>query len=460
MICGYIQQYAQKHGVTEIAKYNTRVVTIQPKSNGCYDVVYEDESGQHTQTFDKIVIATGVYGKQDKFIPDWQGKDQFEGQIIHCSDYVDLAVSKGKHVISVGYGKSSFDCAQVSVQVAKSSTILFREAHWCVPRKILGLVPFEFATFSRFGAACLQPMYVASGPIEQVLHMIPVILTLFWRLVAFIFRVQFDMPAECVPEKGFIADFWGGHGILPHPNFFPLIRNGSIKAIKGEIKAIKTKSLLLASGDEIPCDVLVAATGYKPIRSFLPKEILDLKEKDGFWLYRQMVHPSYPGLIFLNSETTTFTNITTASIQARWLVEMLAGSFKLPTKAKMAEQIKEMQEWKRRPMPNAGAARAYMIQTHQVHYYDQLLKDMGVSIRRKCGILAALKEVFEPYRPRDYCSVITGEFKHRQGESAEPGDAQAPFWKEAFMVMAMFFMIRVVLRILLSGLLVEVKALL
>jgi len=387
------------------------------------------------------------------------GKDKLEGKIIHCADYLDLNTSDGKHVVSVGYGKSSFDCAQVSVKVAKSSTILFREAHWCVPRKILGLVPFEFATFSRFGAACLQPMYVASGPIEKLLHVIPLILTLFWKLVALIFRVQFDMPQECVPEKSFIADFWGGHGILPHPNFFPLIRDGSIKAIKGEIKNIKSKSLVLSSGEEIPCDVLVAATGYKPVRSFLPKEILDLKEKDGFWLYRQMVHPSYPGLVFLNSETTTFTNITTASIQARWLVEMLAGNFKLPTKAKMTDQIKEMQEWKRSTMPNAGAARAYMIQTHQVHYYDQLLKDMGASIRRKTGMLAAFREVFDPYRPRDYSSVITGEFKYRHGESVEPGDEQAPFWKEAFAVIAFSFLFRVMLRILFSGLLAEFQAL-
>merc|ERR1712187_861978 len=125
-------------------------------------------------------------------------------------------------------------------------------------------------------------------------------------------------------------------------------------------------------------------------------------------------------------------------IQARWLVEMLAGSFKLPTKAKMADQIKEMQEWKRRTMPNAGAARAYMLQTHQVHYYDQLLKDMGASIRRKqgCAILAAIKEVFDPYRPRDFGSIITGEFKYRLGEQAKPGDQQSHFGKECLVVVA------------------------
>lgn len=117
---------------------------------------------------------------------------------------------------------------------------------------------------------------------------------------------------------------------MPHPDFFPLVNNGSIKAIKGEIKSIKERSVLLASGDELPCDVIVAATGYKPVRNFLPKDVAELKEKDGLWLYRQMVHPNHPGLIFLNSETTTFTNITTASIQARWLAEMLAGTFTLP----------------------------------------------------------------------------------------------------------------------------------
>jgi cation diffusion facilitator CzcD-associated flavoprotein CzcO len=458
-ICGYIQQYAQKHGVTEIAKFNTRVLGIASTSTGGYDVTYEDKSGIHTKSFDIVVVATGVYGKQDKFIPNWDGKETFGGQIIHCADYLDLAVSEGKHVISVGYGKSSFDCAQVSVPVAKSSTILFREAHWCVPRKILGLVPFEFATFSRFGAACLQPMYAAAGPIEKLLHAIPLILTLFWQLVAFIFQKQFGMPKQCIPEKGFIADFWGGHGILPHPDFFPLINAGSIKAIKGEIKTIKENSVVLASGDELPCDVIVAATGYKPIRSFLPAEVADLKEKDGFWLYRQMVHPSHPGLIFLNSETTTFTNITTASIQARWLAEMLAGTFELPSARDMQAQIEEMQEWKRSTMPNAGAARAYMIQTHQVHYYDQLLKDMGASVRRKQGFAAAIKEVFDPYRPRDFGSIITGEFKNRPREQAKPGDAQAPFWMEGLMVIAALLAFCVAFRILFSGIQVELAPL-
>merc|ERR1711948_152044 len=118
-----------------------------------------------------------------------------------------------------------------------------------------------------------------------------------------------------------------------------------------------SRARLKKSGQEIHCDLLVAATGYKAGQSFLPEEIKCLKEEDGLWLYQNMVHPDFSNLIFLNSNTTTFTNITTASIQARWLAELLHGRFSLPTQVEMKQEIEKVQEWKRSTMPDAGASR-------------------------------------------------------------------------------------------------------
>merc|ERR1711869_166672 len=101
---------------------------------------------------------------------------------------------------------------------------------------------------------------------------------------------------------------------------------------------------------------------------------------------------------------------------------MLAGNFELPSKEAMTASIEETKAWKRKVMPNAGPSRASMVQTHQLHYYDQLLKDMGASVRRKRGFLPlrTLREIFEPYRPRDYDTIVTGEFKSRKMESCKP----------------------------------------
>merc|ERR1712187_918622 len=102
----------------------------------------------------------------------------------------------------------------------------------------------------------------------------------------------------------------------------------------------------------------------------------------------------------------------------------------------MEQDIQKMQAWKRTNMPNAGGARAYMIQTHQVHYYDQLLKDMGANIRRKKGnpFTRAVKEIFDPYRPRDYSSIVTGEYKYRPNETISR--QQASFAKEGFVFLS------------------------
>merc|ERR1712008_193614 len=59
-------------------------------------------------------------------------------------------------------------------------------------------------------------------------------------------------------------------------------------------------------------------------------------------------------------------------------------------------------------------------------------KDMGASIRRKTGniFMRALKESFDPYRPRDFCSILTGEFKYGKEEVAT--STQSSFAKEGF----------------------------
>merc|ERR1711879_860478 len=294
------------------------------------------------------------------------------------------------------------------------------EAHWPVPRNILGLVPFEYATFSRFGAGCLLPAYPKQGPIERIVHAVPGFLDGFWSVVSKVFALQFGLKGKqgqpnLVPQKSFIEDFWGGHGVIPHPKFFPMVRDGSITAKQGSIQTVKPHSLVLESGEEIPADVVIFGTGFKQNMDFLPAEVRACREEDGLWLYRQMVHPDCPSLFFVNSNTTTFTNITTAAIQARWLAEMLKHG--LPSKEVMWAELREKQAWNRATMPCAGAARSYMMQTHQIHYYDELLQDMGASVCRKRGWFASVRECFEPYRPRDYDTIVTGTFKSEKAAS-------------------------------------------
>ena len=116
-----------------------------------YEVKVRPEGGEEEVLhYDLVIICTGVYSSTDKFIPDYPGKERFQGTWLHSVDLKDIrtvtelippptqlsgAVARqctGKDVITVGAGKSAFDCAQFSAKVGKSSTLLYRTAHWPV----------------------------------------------------------------------------------------------------------------------------------------------------------------------------------------------------------------------------------------------------------------------------------------------------------------------------------------
>jgi len=122
-----------------------------------------------------------------------------------------------------------------------------------------------------------------------------------------------------------------------------------------------------------------------------------------------MLHPDVPGLIFVG-RASTISNISTYSLQAYWLGELLEGRFRLPSADAMRHEIEEMKAWKRASFP-FSSARSARLQVHQQHYFDELLRDFGASPWRKTGVFAPLKEFIFPYRPRDYSTILTGEWR-------------------------------------------------
>ena len=61
--------------------------------------------------------------------------------------------------------------------------------HWPVPRYLLGLVPFKFATYNRLGDLLLLPPYMKSS----VSWLMTTVLSAYWRIVEAMFSWQFGI---------------------------------------------------------------------------------------------------------------------------------------------------------------------------------------------------------------------------------------------------------------------------
>ncbi|KAE8724741.1 Flavin-dependent monooxygenase 1-like protein [Hibiscus syriacus] len=143
-----------------------------------------------------------------------------------------------------------------------------------------------------------------------------------------------------------------------------------------------------ANGMENPCTVLYR-TAHWNLPDYLPW---------GFSLaHMECIQPRIPQLAAVIGYSKSVANLYTSEIRCRWLVELLDGTFKLPSIEEMEKDVKECEDYLKQ-YSGVNYKRKCIGALH-VWYKDQLCKDTGWSPRRRKTLFA---ELFVPYGPLDY----------------------------------------------------------
>ncbi|MCC5603850.1 antitoxin family protein [Nostoc favosum] len=66
------------------------------------------------------------------------------GRVLHSTEFNHASIIEGKRVVVVGFGKSACDIATLAANIAKKSTLVFRQPLWKIPRFFLGLVNLKY----------------------------------------------------------------------------------------------------------------------------------------------------------------------------------------------------------------------------------------------------------------------------------------------------------------------------
>jgi cation diffusion facilitator CzcD-associated flavoprotein CzcO len=407
----YIQSYAEAHGLMRLIRFGTPVHGLEPLTDKRgWAVRFERDGDLVLEEFDYCVMCTGMYSGHPH-LPRHKGAESFKGEILHSCTFLDKEQVKGKKVVVVGGGKSAVDNAVSAAKAGASSTLLYRDAHWPVPRYLLNLIPFQWGTYSRLGHFMLHASH-DMGPLATWFHAVLAPLKwLFWRIVELMFCVQFHLRGDAVPEIPIEIDLFTGGQILTY-EYRDMLKAGHVQGLKGSIDHFVEDGVVLTDGTQIPADVIIYGTGFG--KSYgLFDEATQKKlavQRDGLYLYRNIIPPAVSDLAFVGSEVSTFNNILTHGLQAVWLRQMLTGEMRLPTASAMHQVVEKEQAWKRSWMP-ASSVRASIWQLHMMTYHDNLCKDMQVSCKRKGWNFIA--EIFVPYSAEDYKDIFAAKSEMR-----------------------------------------------
>ena len=402
----YIEAFVEHFELHKVIQVDTTVLGVEPFEGGWMVAFAPTGSSMAVrEQFDFVVIATGMYGGASPHMPAYPGKEMFKGEVLHSFHFTDREQARGKRVVVVGGGKSSVDCAVAAVKGgAAEVTLLYRSAHWPVPRYILDFIPFQFATYSRFGHTLLPTHHDVSLLAWWIHALFTPLKWLVWRLVELISTFQFQIPDEMRPTSRIEIDVFTGGQILTY-EASDMIRTGALKICRNSIGTYTPSGVDLQRGEaSIPCDLVVYGTGFTKSYDYLSPEAQAKlgTQNDGLYLYRSMLPIGVPGLAFLGSEVSTFNNILTHGLQAAWLAQLLSGGIILPPTGQMQRAVETEMNWKRTWMPSTSA-RAAIQQLHMPKYHDALVADMGLPVCRKSN---PLFEVLMPYNARDYQTIF------------------------------------------------------
>merc|ERR1712066_199329 len=150
-----------------------------------------------------------------------------------------------------------------------------------------------------------------------------------------------------------------------------MLHAGRVQGMKGSIQHFTEDGVVLADGRELQADVVIYGTGFR--KSY---EVFDdatrqklAAERDGLYLFRNIIPTGVSDLAFIGSEVSTFNNILTHGLQALWLQRLLTGQFSSPSRGRMMLEVEREQAWKRSWMP-PSSARASIWQLHMTKYHD------------------------------------------------------------------------------------------
>ena len=251
----YLEDFVDHFDIRSKIRLAARVTGLERRGDGMpgWAMTVGVNGETYEEVFDLVVVATGLYSNTPN-MPSFPWENDYQRALLHNSHVTTRAPLEERRVVVVGYGKSATDAALEAAAVADEVHIVFREAHWPVPRKLAGVLPFKWGMLSRMSGALLN-RYQRPSPVVRWVHGPgKPIVWIFWRLVELLLYVQCRLGTRIAKGKNLVpstpieVDCFGESTMVPRPELYGLIREGRISAHRTEIERYTPRGVVMMMG--------------------------------------------------------------------------------------------------------------------------------------------------------------------------------------------------------------------
>ena len=318
-ILNYIREAADEYDLNQHIRYNHKVVSAHWCSQDklwTVTVVRSDGEEQLAIRCRFILSCTGYYDYEQGYTPEFDGIDDFQGEIVHPQFWPEQLDYKDKRVVVIGSGATAVTLIPSMANDTASLVMLQR-----------------------------SPTYIANVPAEDpwlkpLSKFMPsswVFRSIRWKKVLlqqYIYRLSRKKPRglrryllnqvreELGPDYDVDTHFTPSYNpwdqrlcAVPDGDMFAAIREGKAEVVTDHIDHFNSSGITLKSGNQLDADIVVIATGLKlkfggDIAYRIDGEEIDPTER---FVYRGMMLEGVPNLAmsvgYTNSSYTLKTDL-------------------------------------------------------------------------------------------------------------------------------------------------------
>jgi monooxygenase len=261
----YVQDTAREYGVTQKIRFQHRVVSAEWSSDEARWTV----TAERTDTGETVVLTcswlaacSGYYRYDQGFRPTFPGEEDFAGTLVHPQHWPEDLDYTGKRVVVIGSGATAVTLVPAMTDRAEHVTMLQR-----TPSYIVSLPeedPLAKRLTRRMSAAAAYPLVRAKN--------------LLLSTVMFQLSRRRPEVMKALVRKGQVALLPAGYDVdthftppyepwdqrlclVPDGDLFTALAGGKASIVTDRIARFTERGVLLESGEELPADIVVTATG-------------------------------------------------------------------------------------------------------------------------------------------------------------------------------------------------------
>ncbi|WP_163506707.1 flavin-containing monooxygenase [Fodinicola acaciae] len=264
-IRSYVRATAAERGITEKIRFHHKVVRADWSSADARWLVDAErtDTGEVVRlSCDFLFSCSGYYNYDQGYTPDFPGVDDFAGEIVHPQFWPEDLDYTGKRVVVIGSGATAVTLVPSMAEKAAKVTMLQRS-----PSYLLTLPSTDWLADKIIGRLPDSFVYPAVR----------------WQNVAkamLAYNVSQRAPefAKKLLRKGVVAQLPDGFDVdkhfspaykpwdqrmcfVPDGDFFRAVRDGKADIATDTIDTFTRTGIRLSSGEELPADIVVTATG-------------------------------------------------------------------------------------------------------------------------------------------------------------------------------------------------------